>query len=53
MGRYDVPGYDPELLRLVDEIKGELFPEPDFQVGRSGGYRTIGHGTRSMRRASG
>jgi hypothetical protein len=38
MDRYDVPGYDPELLRLVDEIKGELFPEPDFQIGRIVGH---------------
>jgi hypothetical protein len=31
--RYDVPGFDPEMLKVADRIKNELFPEPGFNVG--------------------
>ncbi|MNU42810.1 hypothetical protein D3C71_315780 [compost metagenome] len=32
--RYDLPDFDPDLLKAVDNIKNELFPEPGFKVGR-------------------
>jgi hypothetical protein len=36
--RYDIPGYDPELLKAVDEIKNEFFPVPRFETGRIVGH---------------
>jgi hypothetical protein len=35
--RYDVPGYDTDVLRVVDEMKEEFFPTPGFKVGGSSG----------------
>jgi hypothetical protein len=31
--RYDVPGYDPALLRATDEVKQKYFPGPSYGVG--------------------
>jgi hypothetical protein len=30
---YEVPGYDPDMLRAVDRLKEEFFPTPGFKVG--------------------
>lgn len=30
---FNVPGYDPELLRRVDEIKRKYYPGPSYGVG--------------------
>lgn len=35
---HQIPGYDPDLLRAVDEMKRELFPEPAYAVGRIVGH---------------
>jgi hypothetical protein len=31
--RYNIPGYDPHLLQVADEMKAKFFPEPSYCVG--------------------
>jgi hypothetical protein len=31
--RYNIPGYDPELLRVTDDIKAKYYPEPSYKAG--------------------
>jgi hypothetical protein len=31
--RYDIPEYDPAILRIADELKSQFLPEPSYKIG--------------------
>lgn len=42
---YNIPGYDPDLLKVADEIKAEFYPEPSYGIGDVVTHRN-GHAVR-------
>lgn len=37
--RYDLPGYDPDILKIADELKNKFYPVPSYGVGDIVGHK--------------